>query len=349
MNDSIFKSSIRAFFVTLSVIFALLAAMLIFSLMYSSSEEKNKSKIKIDSDYKPYIEPNALNIRKEMSSTTPVILEIPIIGPIGTEKLNTSTIRQLLIESREGDLKDDRVVGILLHIDSPGGTVDDADGIYEAIMDYKQFYDVPVYAFLEGVCASGGMYIACAADKIYSRDSTLVGSIGVLISTLFNVSDVLKKVGVDTLTLTAGKNKDMLNPFRPWKEGEQGNLQDVVNAYYNKFVDIVVKNRPKVDRAALTEKYGAQIYLAEEAATIGLVDFPNSSRSKALAALVETLEIEDDKYQVVTLHKKSWLLEFLSNEDNTLFRGHVHHHIDLGDVLPKELRGKFLYLYRPDL
>ncbi len=348
MPDSLVKSAARAFLVTLSILFAILAAIVLFALLFSSMEEKNKSKMKIDTDYKPYILPNAEGIRKQQSSDTPVILELAIEGPIGSENLTAQSVRQQLIESREGELKDDRVKAILLRINSPGGTVDDADGIYDAIKEYKKAYNTPVYAFLDGICASGGLYIACSADKIYARDTTLVGSVGVLISTLFNVSQVLDKIGVNAMTLSAGKDKDMMNPFRPWKEGEQDNLQDIINTFYQKFVDIVVSNRPQVDRAALVDKYGAQVFLAEEAASYGFVDDPHSSRNHALSQLVEAIGIEDGDYQVITMHKKNWLVEIFTEKNSHAAQGHVHHHIDIGDGIPAELKGKFLYLYRPD-
>lgn len=348
MISSLVHASLRAFLITLSILFAILLAAVLFALAYSSAEEKNKSKIKIDTDYKPLIVPNAHGVRKEKSSNTPVILELKIFGPIGTDSLSNETVRQQLVESREGELKGDRVKAIFLHINSPGGTVDDADGIYEAILEYKHAYDVPVFAYLDGMCASGGLYVSCAADKVFSRNTSIVGSIGVLISPIFNVSQVMEKIGVNSLTLSAGIGKDSLNPFRPWKEGEQDNLKNIVDEYYQKFVDIVARSRPEVDRTALIKQYGAHIFLAEEAAKIGLVDFPDSSRSEALIALVEALGIEDDEYQVITMQKKNWLQELITEKSSANYMsGHVQHHIDLGDGLPSELRGKFLYLYRP--
>ena len=95
----------------------------------------------------------------------------------------------------------------------------DADGIYRAIKHYKEQYQVPVIAYVDGLCASGGMYIACAADKIYATDVSLVGSVGVLFPSFMNFSKLLDTVGVQSLTISSCKGKDDMNPLRPWKEG----------------------------------------------------------------------------------------------------------------------------------
>ena len=174
------------------------------------------------------------------SSTTPVILKVNVQGVIGIDDLTRHKFQELLTESREKSLKNDRVKAILLCIDSPGGTVSDADGIYNALKAYKKQFGVPVYAYVDGLCASGGMYIACAADKIYASDASLVGSIGVLFPAMFNFVKLMEKVGVDSKTLIAGKGKDEMNPFRTWKPDEGANYQKIVDDFYEIFVDVVV-------------------------------------------------------------------------------------------------------------
>lgn len=130
--------------------------------------------------------------RKSLSSE-PVILRINLNGVIGLDGLEQEHIRNLLIESREGLLENDLVKGVLLYMQTPGGTVMDADGIYRAIKAYKAQYKVPVYAYVDGMCASGGMYISAAADKVLASDVSMIGSIGVIAPSILNVSQLLEK------------------------------------------------------------------------------------------------------------------------------------------------------------
>lgn len=350
MRDSLIKSTLRSCLIALGAVFGVGLAFFLIALLFSTLSEENKTKLKIDTDYKQIIAPNAKGIRKLVSKDDPVILQLNIHGIIGTEKLNTQKIEELLVESREGDLANDRVKAIFLSINSPGGTATDADGIYQALMQYKQMYQVPIYAYIDGICASGGYYIACAADKIYSRDSGIVGSIGVLFSSpFFNVTQVMEKIGVTAATISAGKDKDMLNPFRPWKEDEKNNLQELANGHYFDFVSIVTSRRPKVDREKLINEYGAQVFLTEKALEYGLIDEAKASRSSVLTALVKELNVFDDDYQVVYLEKKNWLMELLTDKHPAgALSQHIYHHLDLGNGIPAELYGKPLYLYRPE-
>lgn len=347
MKDSLFKSAIRSLLITFGA-FLGFGLGLIFILLFFSGLSDDTSKLKIETSYKPLIMPNAKGIRKEMDKSVPVILQLDISGIIGSEFLNEKTVRQQLIESREGELKNERVKAILLTIRSPGGTVDDADSIYQALKNYKSEYKVPIYAFVDGMCASGGFYVACAADKIYARDSSLIGSIGVILSPFINVSQLIEKIGVSSMTLFAGKGKDSMNPLRPWKEGEQANLQNIINEYYTRFVNLVIQNRPNVNREQLVDHYGADIYLSDEAAKKGMIDFPDSSESQVISELATAIGASNDSYQVVSLSKKSWLTELFSEKNGLSSFSSHHHHIDLGDGIPNELRGKLLYLYRKD-
>src|SRR5207244_10146556 len=125
-------------------------------------------------------------------------------------------------------------------------------------------------------CASGGMYIACSAEKIFATDSSLVGHVGVLLPTMFNFSQLMDTIGVGSKTITAGKDKDIMNPFRPWKPNEGASLQAITDVLYTQFVDIVTKSRPKLTKEALIEE-GAQIYSVEEALRLGYIDDKTNS------------------------------------------------------------------------
>lgn len=341
MSDSILKSSFQSFlkaiFGCLGLFIGLVLLVALFSL-FSSSEET------ISSDYTTEIQPNADSVRKELSSSAPVILELDISGVIGALDLTQRKIERLLIESREGSLKTNRVKGILLKINTPGGTITDADGIYRALQDYKSRYEVPIFAYADGICASGGMYVACAADKVYASDVTIAGSIGVITGSYLNLHQLMEKVGVSSLTLSEGKGKDDLNPLRPWKPDEDKNIKEVIQYYYNSFVDLIVHHRPNVNKEALVNTYGAQIFPAPKAAEIGLLDGAGESRNSTLKKLLSALSIEDDFYQVVSLKSSNWLSQLINTESPAV-TGKLKHEWIYEGQLPKELLNKPLYLY----
>lgn len=289
---------------------------------------------------------NADNKRKVLSSDAPVILKLNIDGTIGSERLNNDTIRNLLIESREGVLKNDRVKAILLNLNTPGGTVVDADGIYHAIKSYKEQYKAPVYAYVDGLCASGGMYVASAADQIYASNSSIIGSIGVLAPPFLNFTQLLEKLGVQALTITAGKDKDELNPLREWKQGEGDNIRDLIDHYYHQFVDIVVTSRPEVNREKLINDYGAKVFDAKQAQANGFITASGYSLNDTLKLLLKKINIDDDYYQVMEMQKKTWWNDLISGEWS-LLRGRVVHQIQLTPGLDSSLNNQFLYLYQP--
>lgn len=343
--SGILKSSVRAFCIGFfSVIGVLLGFIALFSFISAMSSGTTPT---ITSTYTQEILPNANGVRVVEKKEAPVILQINVRGAIGMADFDEKSVRQQLIESREKDFKNDRVKAILLNIDSPGGTVVDSDGIYRALLDYKQKYKVPVYAYVDGLCASGAMYIASAADKIYASDVSLIGSIGVVLTPFVNVSQALEKIGITSLTLSAGKDKDIMNPLRPWKPDEQAPLVDITKYYYHNFVEIVAKARPHVDAQKLIEVYGANVYPAKEAEAIGLIDKHGVSLSETLKALLHEVGIEGDFYQFVQLEKGKWISELFSMQ-SPLFTGVFKHKLDLGINMDAGQQGRFLYLYQPE-
>jgi protease-4 len=333
MHESLWRASLRslliAFFAAVGILLALLLLILFFAKVESGEDS-------IPNDFDVEILPNANGVRKKLSKSSPVILQMDIDGVIGTPELKQSLIRSMLVESRENSLKNDRVKGVLLHINSPGGTLDDADGIYRAIKAYKKRYKVPVIAYVDGICASGGLCIACAADEIYASDVSLVGSVGVITTPFMNVTKLMDKVGVEALTLYAGKGKDNLNPFRPWKEGEDQNLEEIIQYYYGSFVELVAQNRPKVDHDALVNKYGAKIFPAEEAAKIGFIDAVENSKDVVLQKMLGKLGIEDEYYQVVRLQNTHWFNQLFKSE-SPLITGKMKHELMTEKSSPSRL------------
>lgn len=346
VRESIFFASIRSFFIALFAIAGILAGTFIMVALLGGLSTTIDGSPELHYTYTPEIKPNAAGVRKEESATAPVILKLNISGIIGLDSLTRKDVAQQLIESRERSFEGDRVKAILLYIDSPGGTVIDADGIYREIKAYKERYRIPVYAYIDGLCASGGYYIASAADKVSASPASLIGSVGVIAPPILNVSQLMEKIGVQSLTLYEGKGKDNLNPFRPWHKGEEDNIKASIDYYYAMFVHVVTAARPSLDKTKLVEDYGANVYPAEVALQHGYIDEADASEQSVLKQLLEKVGIEDDHYQVIELESKSWLSELFHSQFN-LFSGKLSVQLELPPEMSAELSNHYLYLYKP--
>lgn len=344
MHESIFRSGIRALCIAFCAIIGLsLGFVFLTALLGMSSGDVSSNKLTTVNSEE--ILPNGEGKREVLASDAPVILQINIDGIIGTELLNAKTIQQQLIESREGNFKKNRVKGILLYINTPGGTVTDSNAIYHSLMEYKKQYNVPIYAYVDGLCASGGMFAAIAADKIYASDTSLIGSVGVILSSFINVSKALEKIGVDSITLSAGTDKDAMNPLRAWKPNEDENFRDLINYYYDQFITMVSSHRPLLTKEKLVKEYGARVYPASLALDYGYIDVANASLADALKELVSQTEIKGEKYQVIRLEDKGWWKGLFSAKTNALFQGKIVHQLSISPEIDLMMKNQYLYLY----
>jgi protease IV len=139
--------------------------------------------------------------------------------------------------------RDKKTQGVILRINSPGGSPVQAGHINSEIRRLRaQYPDIPLYAVIEDVCASGGYYVAAAADKIFVSESSIVGSIGVLMDG-FGFSGVMDKLGVERRLLTAGENKGFLDPFSPLDPAQKEHAQQMLDAIHQQFVKVVRDGR----------------------------------------------------------------------------------------------------------
>jgi len=343
-RESIFISAVRTFCKVIGGILGILIGglLILFVLMMFSSPDIYPPKSSL------VISPDANGNRNLLAHNAPVLLKLDIKGIVGQGDLTTDKFQNSLFDSREGMLAGNRVKGILLHINTPGGVADDADAIYRELMAYKQKYQVPIYAYVDGLCASGGMYIASAADKIFATPSSVIGSIGVILGPTFNVSGLMDRYGVQSLTITQGLDKDMLNPFRPWQPGEDACLRSITAALYERFVGIVTGARTNLDREKLVNEYGAKVFIASTAQTLGYIDSGSSDYTIAIAELAKEAKIsEGQSYQVMTIEPVHSFLSDLTQERLSLLSGKVTHHFQINAFMNSELSGRFLYLYNP--
>jgi protease-4 len=139
--------------------------------------------------------------------------------------------------------KDKNTQGVILRINSPGGSPVQAGIIYDEIRRLREKHPgIPLYAVVEDVCASGGYYIAAATDKIYVDKASLVGSIGVLMDQ-FGFVETLEKLGVERRVLTAGENKAFLDPFSPLQPTHVEHAKRLLGEIHVQFIDVVKKGR----------------------------------------------------------------------------------------------------------
>ena len=339
-RESIFSSAIRSFCIALCAVLGLVAAFFVVTLAIGSFGGSGK----LTGTYDYELMPDERGNREALAPHAPAILWLNVDGVIGAEKFTTDDLQALLVESREGDFSGDRIKAVLLHINSPGGSAEDSENIYHAIKEYKERYKVPVYAYVDGLCASGGMMIACAADKIYATSASIVGSVGV-ISRYFNVADFLDKLGVKSLVLSEGKGKGALNMFRPWQPGEEKNIVTIMDALYENFTNIVSGARPRLTKQLLIGEYGAEVFIAPTALELGYIDEIASTASTPLRDVAQAAGIAGS-YQVVALSPSRWL-GGLVRADSPLLTGKVQHDLHLPPGLDLALWDRYLYLYTP--
>lgn len=150
---------------------------------------------------------------------------------------------EYLMESVDRVSRDPDNKGILLYIDSPGGEVYATDELYLKVMDYKETTGRPVYAYCASMAASGGYYMAAAADEILMNRNCLTGSIGVTAGTMIDVSGFLEKNGIKTTSIYVGKNKTMGSYFEEFTDEQKQIYISVLREAYDQFVGIVAVSR----------------------------------------------------------------------------------------------------------
>jgi len=205
------------------------------------------------------------------------ILLIDIFGPITNQPLliqnvgiipgMTARVRQEL----EIAFNDQNIRGVLLRIDSPGGTITDSDIIYHSLMEFKKAKKIKIVAAMGDIAASGALYIAMAADEIYAHPTSVTGSIGVIMEHV-EYGDLLNKLGVKSDPITSGKYKDITSPYRKMSDEERALLQAVVSAQFEKFIRVVQDGRPRMNSQQIRSIADGRIMTADEAKERGLID-----------------------------------------------------------------------------
>ncbi len=193
---------------------------------------------------------------------------IDIIGIIATGEVANA---DAIIEGLRNAVKDKKTKAVVLNINSPGGSPVQSAYVYEEIRRLKAKHpDIPIYAVVGDICASGGYYIASAADEIYVHKSSMIGSIGVVMNG-FGFINVMEKLGVDRRLLIAGKHKALMDPFSPVNDEETKHMQTLLNNVHQQFIAAVKAGRG--DRLLETEDvFSGLIWTGEMGVKLGLAD-----------------------------------------------------------------------------
>ena len=179
--------------------------------------------------------------------------------PVGYQHITT-------MEYIDDLMNDDNNQGILLYVDSPGGTVYESEELYLKLKEYKERTDRPVWDYMAHYAASGGYMISMASDKIYANPNTTTGSIGVIMPG-YDMSGLYEKLGIRYISITSGENKDSSK----MTEEQIAIYQGQVDEYYNKFVSIVSEGRGMTEEEVKALADG-RVYTANQALNNGLID-----------------------------------------------------------------------------
>jgi protease-4 len=185
-----------------------------------------------------------------------------------------------IIKGLDRAFKDPNTKGVVLRINSPGGSPVQAGYINDEMRRLRAKYpNIPLYAVVQDLCASGGYYVAAGADRIYVDKASLVGSIGVIINS-FGFTGAMEKLGIERRAYTAGENKDFLDPFAPEVPSQKEYAQKMIEQIHQQFIDVVRKGRGQRLKET-PDMFSGLIWTGEKSVELGLADGFGSAESVA--------------------------------------------------------------------
>jgi protease IV len=178
------------------------------------------------------------------------------------EKINTAL---------QAAFKDKNTQGVIVRINSPGGSPVQAQNIYDEMRRLRKKYpDIPLYAVVEDICASGGYFVAAGADRIYVGRASIVGSIGVLMNG-FGFTGLMDKLGVERRLITAGENKGMLDPFSPLEDKDKEYIKGLMKDIHDQFIGVVREGRGKRLKET-PDMFSGLFWTGQKSVELGLAD-----------------------------------------------------------------------------
>src|SRR5215212_5713797 len=205
--------------------------------------------------------------KKETSASKHTAL-VELRGVIGPESAASA---DNVVSGLQDAFKDKRTQGVILRINSPGGSPVQAGHINDEIKRLRAKYpNIPLYAVVEDICASGGYYVAVAADQIYVDKGSIIGSIGVLMDG-FGFTGLMEKLGVERRLLAAGENKGFLDPFSPIRESQVQYAETMLDEIHRQFITVVREGR-KGRLKETPELFSGLLWVGTRSVELGLAD-----------------------------------------------------------------------------
>ena len=206
------------------------------------------------------------------------ILLVDISGVISTKSKSgllpfgsSISIVTRVREELEKAAKDDKIQGLVLKMNTPGGTVTASDILYQEIKTFKEEKKIPVVVCMMDVAASGGYYIALAADTILAHPTSITGSIGV-IALKFNAEELLEKIGVEDESIKSGDKKDIWSPFRPSTPEERKIMEEIIDSLFQRFLEVMAEGRKELSMEQIKKLADGRVYSARQALDLKLID-----------------------------------------------------------------------------
>jgi len=233
----------------------------------------------------------------------------------GDEKVAIIEIRGVILDSQPvlekltKFRKSEKVKAIVLRIDSPGGGVGPAQEIYAEVKKIQR--EKKVLVSIGSVAASGGYYIACAADKIVANPGSITGSIGVIVESM-NVEELLRKIGLQSMVIKSGKHKDIGSPLRKMTKEEKRLLQGVIDSVHEQFIRAVAEGR-KLPLEKVRSLADGRIFSGDQARSLGLID-DLGNLEDAIAMAAKMAGIKGTPEVIYPEKKKFSILDFLLRE-----------------------------------
>ena len=205
-------------------------------------------------------------------------------GDVGSSKKHTAMVEvsgliapgtdasaEKITTALQAAFKDKNTQGVIVRINSPGGSPVQAQTIYDEMKRLRSKYpEIPLYAVVEDVCASGGYFVAVGADRIYVGKASIVGSIGVLMNG-FGFTGLMDKLGVERRLITAGENKGMLDPFSPLDDKDREHIKTLMGDIHQQFIGVVREGRGKRLKEG-PEIFSGLIWTGQKSVDLGLAD-----------------------------------------------------------------------------
>lgn len=277
------------------------------------------------------------------------ILLVDISGVIRDKKRSRGITQRCSLVARireelqkaEGD---GSIAGMILRINSPGGTVTATDTIYHELMQFRERTGVRVVACLTGLATSGGYYVASAADEIVAHPTAITGGIGV-IAVKFNVDGLLSKIGIQGETIKSADKKDLWSPLRESTAEERAILQTIVDRLHERFVGVVLAGRESLlSREEVERLADGRIYTADQALEARIVD-RIGYLDEAVEDMERSLKLREAKvitYYRPGSYKGTIYSGFPTGSDKEINLIAIN-----GDVLSLPSGVQFMYLWSP--